>query len=786
MNKRIQKVAVLGSGVMGSALAAHFANAGLQALVLDIVPKEAQDSDDPRARNKIASDSVRAMSRSQPAPLFAASRLELIEIGNLEDDLSRLADADWIIEAVKEDLSIKKVVLETVAPHIGEHAILSSNTSGLSLAAMAEALPQELRGRFLGTHFFNPPRYMKLLEVIPTADTAPEVVERISTFATDRLGKGVVPAKDTPDFIANRIGVHSMMHALRFVDSVGTIEEVDALSGPALARPKTATFRLADLVGLDTLLLVARTVLEHAPDDEDREVFAASESLGKMVDKGLLGRKTGAGFYRRVNKPEKKILTFDLNTLEYREPAKPNFPELKSLEGLDDPAERVRGLIGNEGKAAAMAWMLLAPTLSYSAMRLGEIADDAATIDRAIRLGFNWELGPFEVWDALGFRTTTERLKADGYALPAWVDALYDAGAQSLYDDEASPTAQKGQRAPVPVDPRAIRFDVLRKRERQVRTNDAASLFDLGDGVLGLEFHTKMNAIDEGTVEMIFAAAEEAENNWQALVVANDGVNFCAGANLMMLVGSAMKSDWKAIERIIASFQQSLDRLEQCAVPTVIAPHGMALGGGAEVVLAGNAVRASAELYCGLVEVGAGLLPAGGGCLRLYRRNLDRFTDRKDLFPALKSTFESIGMARVSSSAEGARELGFLAPGDGWSMNADHRVAAARELALGLARSGWLPPLPERALPVMGRSGVAIIESMLVNMREGRFISDHDQKIGREVARVLSGGDVAGPTTVSAAHMLDLEREAFLRLCGEPKTHERIESLLKTGKPLRN
>jgi 3-hydroxyacyl-CoA dehydrogenase len=790
----MEKVAILGSGVMGSAIAAHFANAGILSLVLDIVPSEPNEAEkaagltskSPKFRNRIAADSVRALAKTKPSPLYSAGRIGMIEVGNLEDDLPRLAETDWIIEAVKEDMGIKKKVLASAAPHIGPDALLSTNTSGLSLHELAEALPEELRGRFLGTHFFNPPRYMKLLELVATRHTDPAVVDWVTSFCNERLGKGVVPAKDTPNFIANRIGVHSLLTILGLVDELKLkIEEVDAVTGPALGRPKTATFKLADLVGLDTLLFVAHTVRDCAPDDESKDTFKAPAFYLKMVEAGLLGRKAGAGFYKKV---KKDILAIDLEKMDYREQIKPAFPEMKALKGIEDPGQRVRAFVNGEGRACELAWKFLAPTLSYAARRLGEIADDASTIDRAIELGFNWELGPFRLWDAMGFRETTERLRADGHELPSWVDALYDAGAENLYEEKDgvlySPTSLPAAPAPVARDPRATSFAELHAAGREVKSNPSASLMDLGDGVLGLEFHSKMNAVDGQIVEMIDAAVEEAERNWQGIVVANDGVNFCAGANLMMLAQLAMQQDWKGISAMVVAFQSALDRLEQCSVPAVVAPHGLALGGGAEIVLAGNRVQAAAESYIGLVEVGAGLLPAGGGCLRLYRRHARALDDPKDAFAALRTTFETIGMAKASTSAEEALGLGFLGAGDGWSMNGDHRVAAAKATVLALA-PGYCPPCPA-PLPVMGRNGVALIDSALFNMREGRFISEHDEKIGREICRVLSGGDVAGPTTVSEQTILDLERESFLRLCGEPKTHERIESLLKTGKPLRN
>ena len=799
MTMHVGKVAVLGSGVMGSAIAAHFANAGIPSLVLDIVPGEATEtggargpgSNDAAVRNRIAVASVQALAKARPAPLFSAWRLGLIETGNFEDDLHRIADADWVIEVVKEDLEIKQDLLARAAAEMSDTAILSSNTSGLSLRRMAEALPESMRPRFLGTHFFNPPRYMRLLELIPTPDTDPEVLERVSVVGRTRLGKGIVLAKDTPNFIANRIGTHALFAAVRVMQDEGlTIEELDALTGPVLGRPKTATFRLADLVGLDTLLLVARHTHALTPDDESRETFVAPDFLVAMVDEGLLGRKSGAGFYRKVKGPEKKIQTLDLETLSYRDSRQPDLPGLAVAKGIDDPGARIANVVAADGRAARAAWKILAATLSYAAMRLGEIADRADSIDRAIELGFNWELGPFRIWDALGFRETTDRLRADGYPLPGWVDALYDDGAISLFQVRDGvvhgPAAGPEKTAPVAADPATVKLDGVRSRRGEILRNDSASLLDLDEGVFDLEFHTKMNAIDDGTIEMIRRAVAEVEANGQALVVANEGSNFCAGANLAMLAQHAQAGQWEAIEEIIRSFQAATDLLERCRVPVVVAAHGMALGGGCEVVLAGNAVRASAELYAGLVEVGAGLIPAGGGCLRLYKRLLANLPDPKDLYPALRRAFDTIGMAKVSTSAEEARELGFLRVQDDWSMNGDHRIGDARALALSMARGGWTPPAPERALPVMGRGGMAVIGAGLVNMSEGGFISEHDRKIGLELAKVLSGGDVAGPTAVSEQHILDLEREAFLRLCGEPKTHQRIAGLLETGKPVRN
>jgi len=799
MRKHVRKAAVLGSGVMGSAIAAHFANAGIPSIVLDIVPREPSAAEtaagltlnDRAVRDRIARDSVQALLKTRPAPLFSAERLALIEVGNLDDDMARLEEVDWVVEVIKEDMAIKKAVLGKAAAHIGPDAILSSNTSGLSLAAMAEALPPGLRKRFFGTHFFNPPRYMKLVEIIPTAETDPDALARIEDFCRVRLGKGIVVAKDTPNFIANRIGVHAMMITLRAMEEMGlTPEEVDALTGPAVGRPKTATFRLADLVGLDTFLHVARNVYDAAGDDESRDVFVPPAFLTKMVGKGLLGRKSGGGFYKKLKGDKPEVLTLDLQTLEYRAGQKASFPELEAQKAIENPAERLRALIAGKGKASQFAWKVLAESLVYASRRLGEIADDASSVDRAIRWGFNWTLGPFELWDALGFRATCERLKADGYALPAWVAALHDSGAASLYRAEeggvASPTAKPGVHSKVPVDPRILDFTILEKAGGVVRTNPGATLLDLGDGVLGLEFHTKMNSIGQDTISMILTACKEAEANAQALVVANYGENFSAGANLMLLLMEAQEGNWDEIDGIIRAFQGAANRLEQCAVPVVTVPHALALGGGCEIALAGNAIRAAAETYLGLVEVGAGVVPAGGGCMRLYKRNVAALADAGDVYPALRKTFETIGMAKVATSAEEARQLGFLRPQDTWSMNADHRVADAKDLALAMARTGFEAPLPNREVPVMGRAGIALIETVLYNMIEGGYASEHDRKIGLELGKILCGGDVPGPTTVSEQHLLDLERESFLRLCGEPKSLLRMQAILKTGKPLRN
>ena len=799
MRRQIRHVAVLGSGVMGSAIAAHFANAGVTSLVLDIAPRELNDAekaaglalDHPKVRGRVAAEAVAAMTRSRPSPLFSAGRAAYITTGNLEDDLPKVKQADWVIEVVKEDLPIKLKVLAAVAPHVRPDALLTSNTSGLSLAAMADVLPAELKPRFLGTHFFNPPRYMKLFEVIPTAHTDPAVLADVCSYARDRLGKGVVIARDTPNFIANRVGVHAMMATFAIMQELGlSIEEVDSLTGPAIGRPKTATFQLADLVGLDTFLHVADNLYPLVPDDEARESFRAPEFVRAMVGRGLLGRKSGGGFYKMIKEPEKKLLTLDLGTLAYRDQAKTKFPELEAAKSVDDLPTRLRQLAFGEGPAGRAIWRMLAASFSYAAMRVGEICDSAAQIDQAVCWGFNWKLGPFETWDALGFRAVTERLRRDGLPLPRWVDALYDGGADSLYREEGgvrlSPTAAPGVFAPVPGDERIVDFEILRRGGREVLRNPGASMLDLGDGVLGLEFHSKMNAIGQDHLNLVMTACSEAEKNWRALVVANPAENFSVGANLMMLMMEAAEGNWEDIDLIVRAFQAACGRLEHCGVPVVVAPAGLALGGGCEVTLAGNAVRAAAETYIGLVELGAGVIPAGGGCLRLYLRHLARQADPRDLQPAFRRAFETIGTAKVATSAEEARELGFLAPGDTWSMHREHVAADAKDLALAMARAGFEPPVERPAIPVMGTAGLALAEAVLYNMELGGYATAHDRKLGLRLAHVLSGGAVPPGSTISENEMLALEREGFMSLIGEPKTLARMESLLKTGKPLRN
>lgn len=789
MSYRIEKAAVLGSGVMGSAIAAHLANAGIPSIMLDVVPKDAAPED----RNRLAAEALKAALKSRPAPFFIPHLASLVTVGNFEDDWDKIADADWIIEVVKEDLAIKRSVLAKVAEHRKPGAIVSSNTSGLSVREMVDGLDDEFRSHFLGTHFFNPPRYLKLLEIVPTDDVDPAVIEAIGAFVDMRMGKGVVTARDTPNFVANRIGVFGLLDAIPTMQDLGlTVEEVDFLTGPLIGHPKSASFRTADLVGLDTFIAVAGNVYHGCPDDEARDTFRVPPLLQRMVDAGLLGAKSGAGFYKKVKSPDgkKRIDTLDLENLEYRERIKPRFAELEAARNLDDLRERIPAIVASGGKAAEFTWRTTSRVLWYAANRVGEICDGPRDIDDAMKWGFGWELGPFEIWDALGFRATVERMRADGLTLAPWIEAMYDAGADHFYRVADGRVAvwdpAAGELAVIPPDPSRIDLTVLKTGRETVRGNAGASLLDLGDGVACLEFHTKMNAIGPDIIQMIEKSLAVVDSDFDGLVVANQGKNYSAGANLMLILLEAQEQNWEDIELMIRGFQRAVMAMKYSAKPVVTAPFGMTLGGGAEVTLHGQRVRPAAETYIGLVEVGAGVIPAGGGCKELYLRQLERSAGRSDVQAVVRRTFETIGMARVATSAVEARDMGFLRDTDRITMNPDRQVQDAKQTVLSMVREGWRPGAPRTDIPVAGRAGKATLEVGLFNMAGGGFISDHDRKIGRKLAHVLSGGDLTGAPTVSEQYLLDLEREAFLSLLGERKTLERIQSLLKTGKPLRN
>ena len=793
----IRKVAVLGSGVMGSGIAAHVANAGIPVLMLDMVPPKPGPGDvvsSKAFRNKFALSGLANLRKLRPAPLYTPAALELIEVGNFDDDLARITEADWVVEVVKEDLAVKQALFARVEPHLKPGAIVSSNTSGLSVVGMLEGRGDAFRKAFLVTHFFNPVRYMKLLELVAGPDTDPAVLQRMARFGEETLGKGIVWAKDSTNFIANRIGTYGMLRVLKdMLKAELTVEEVDKIFGPPMGRPKSAVFRTTDIVGLDTFVHVAQNCYDTLTRDEERETFQVPEFVHRMLAANMLGDKTGMGFYKKVKGKdgESEIQVLDLKTLTYRPQNKVRFDSLGAAKGIDDVAERIRTVLSGTDKAARFAERVTLDTLAYASRRIPEISDDLVNIDRALRWGFAWDLGPFEVWDAYGVRKGVARMKELGLKPAPWVEQMLASGRETFYAvDGTRDTAwdsRSKKAAVVPENPRAIRVDHLRRRGKALEENDSASLWDMRDGALLLEFHSKMNSVDDGMVAMMNRALDRAEASARGLVIGNDGANFSAGANIMALLMAIKSDDLPSVERMVAEFQAVNQRVRYSPIPVVAAPFGLTLGGGAEIALAANAIQGAAELYMGLVEVGVGLIPGGGGNMMLLRNLYGQFaTDRDfDPLPFLKKLFLTIGTAKVATSAEEAREMGFLSRQDGITLNRDLLLADAKARVLGLADSGFRPPRPTHfRLP--GRSGAATIDMMLYDMELNNQISPYDRHIGQKLGQVLSGGDVSAFTPVSETRLLELEREAFLSLCGEEKTQDRIAAMLETGKPLRN
>ncbi len=787
----VNEVTVLGAGVMGAAIAAHLANAGLRVRLLDIPPKDAPPGADKRARNKIADAGLEGARKAKPAAFFSPRFETLVTTGNLEDDLAEaVASSDFIIEAVIENLAIKQKLYARI-DELGGRAIVTSNTSGLRIAELMQGRSDSFKKRFCITHFFNPPRYLKLVEIVAGPDTAAETVARAEALCGQLLGKGLVRAKDTPNFIANRIGTFAMMRTLAVAVEQGyTVEEVDMVFGPATGKPKSGVFRTADVVGLDTLTHVTKNCFDALVNDERRGVFEPPRVLQELVDKKWLGSKTKQGFYKKVGDA---ILQLDLKTLEYGPQQKPRFPSIGAARGAEDVDEKLRRVLGGDDRAAALARTVTYETLIYAANRLGEIADDIVDIDRALRWGFGWERGPFETWDALGVKATAAKMEAAGLTVPGWVKEQIAAQGEGtrFYVKEPGKLQQLGPRGGftvVPSDPRHLSLDAIRAGGGELERNGSASILDLGDGVFCLEFHAKMNAIDQDIVAMTMKAVDRAEREGVGLVIGNDAPDaFCAGANLFALMVALGQGNTKGIDDMVVGFQNACMRTRYARVPVVAAPFGLALGGGAEVVMGCQTVRASAELYLGCVEVGVGLIPAGGGCMELAARASARATDdpNYDLLSLVKVPFETFARARVSASAEEARDIGFLRQGDSVSMARETVIADAKALVLGQARAGYRPP-PPRRIRVIGEAGAGTLRQFLINLVGAHQISAHDAMISGHLGRILSGGNVPAGATVSEQHMLDLEREAFLSLCGEPKTRERIQAMLTTSKPLRN
>jgi 3-hydroxyacyl-CoA dehydrogenase len=793
--KRIDQVAVLGAGVMGGTIAAHLANAGARVLLLDVVPKEPTAEEraagltlaDPAVRNRIATAGRAALEKMKPAPLFVPGALARIEVGNLEDDLPRLGTCDWVVEVVIENLEIKKRLLDRIAPHLRADAVLSTNTSGLSVNVLAESLPEALRPRFLVTHFFNPPRYMRLVEIVSSRYTDPGVAAAMADFIRVRLGKGIVTGKDTPNFVANRVGVFSLCNAVHHMLALGlSVEEVDAVAGPATARPKSAAFRTADLVGLDTFAHVAKNSYDLLPDDEARETFVLPEFMRQMVARGQLGNKTKGGFYRKTQGEQgSAVLYLDHATGEYVPAKKPKFASVEATKGVDDPAKRLRAVLAGKDEAAELAWRNLRDTLLYAFRRIPEIADDVVNVDAAMRWGFSWELGPFEMLDAIGVAAFVKRCDAEGTAVPErlrGIERFYaEEGATRRHLDLATGAWNEVPRAPDHLD-----LDVLRKGGREVERSAGASVLDLGDGVYCLEFHTKMNAIGGDVLAMVHKALRRAEAEGQGLVIANQGQAFSAGANLALLAVAIAEGAWDEVAMTVSAFQKAMMAVKTAKVPVVAAPHGLALGGGCEVCLHATAMNPLAETYMGLVEIGVGLLPAGGGTKELALRSI-RLAERydTDVSPFVFKAFTNVAMAKVGTSADELRDLGYLREGDAVTLSPDRLVFDAKQKVLALA-ANFRPTRPATGLKAPGRSVAASLASQLWNMRMGGFITEYEEQLGKTIAGVITGGDVPTGTLVSEQDLLDLEREAFLRLCGERKTAERIQHMLKKGKPLRN
>jgi len=801
---RIEKAAVLGAGTMGAQIAAHLANAGVPTLLLDIAPRELTPEEQakgltlesPQVRNRIARNGLDAAKNAKPAAFFTPDAASLVTFGNFDDDLAKLKDRDLIVEAVVENLDIKRSLFERIEKHRKPGSIVASNTSGIPIHLLAEGRSDDFKQHFLGVHFFNPPRYLHLVEIIRTEWTKPEVACFLYGFLDERLGKGVVPAKDRPNFIANRIGTFGALYTIKtMLDDGYKIEEVDKITGPAAGRPKSATFRTFDIVGLDVFTHVIKNLYENLPDDEEREMFVVPAVLAQMVQRGLLGNKTKGGFYRKQKGEgdKREIWTLDTATLDYRPSEKVKLPALDVAKNIEDLPERIKTLVWGKDRVASFLWKTLSRTLLYSAKRIPEIANNVVEVDRAMRWGFSWELGPFEIWDAIGVQKSVARMKEEGLSIPSNVEEMLATGATSFYKKENGQQFyfdfESGKYVPLADPPGVLILKSIKDRTGVIKKNAGASLVDIGDGVACLEFHSKMNAIGGDTLQMLKFALSEVDKNFVGLVVGNQGPNFCVGANIMLMLMEAQEENWDELDMMARVFQASTMSLRYSPKPVVVAPFQMVFGGGCEMVLHADRVRAAGETYIGLVEVGVGIIPAGGGTKELLLRTSDSIpkdASDADPFPFVKRAFETIALAKVATSAEEARALGFLSADDTVSMNQDRLIADAKKEVLALAASGYVAPQPRTDILALGNPSLATLKLGIHQMKRAGYISDHDAEIGTQLARVLTGGDLNHPTRVSEQYVLDLEREAFLKLVSTRKTQERIAHMLKTGKPLRN
>ena len=791
MDYSIKKVAVLGAGVMGQGIAAHLANAGIPSVLFDIVPKDASD------RSQLAIAGIKNASKLRPAAFYKVDNAALITPANYEDDTELLKECDLIIEVVIENLNIKRKVFQWIAQHRRPGSIVTSNTSGISLAAMTQGMPEEMRQHFLVTHFFNPVRYMRLLELVNAEETLPEVSAAVARFGEKVLGKGIVFGKDTPNFVANRIGVYGIASVFRHMDRLGlTVAEVDAIFGPAMGRPKSAVFRTADMVGLDTLVHVFGNVYDGCPDDEERDTFVAPTWLQTMIDQGILGEKSGFGFYKKTKQGGKRvIMARDLTTGEYAPKAKIRMASIGKARGHEDPGKKIKAMVYAKDKGAELAWECTADTLIYTANRLPEIADDIVNIDRAMAWGFAWDLGPFQTWDAIGVKKSVARMEKEGRTVPTWVKDMLAAGRKSFYARDADarmtywdPLAGEARLVPMS-DSWLMVKDIRAKKSNILKRKPTASLLDIGDDVLLLQFHGKMNVIDTDVIGLYEDAMDELEAGTRTgLVVGNQGGKaFCAGANIFMVRMAATFGQWDMLEDMVSRLQKVLQRAKYSSRPVVTAPWGLTLGGGAEITMQSSHTIASGELYMGLVEVGVGVIPAGGGCKEMLTRYLGDIPEgtEYDPNPFVQAAYKNIALAKVATSAEEARAIGYLRPTDRLTLDPDALIHDAKQAVLGLTMAGYKPPKPRKFM-LPGPSGRTAIELFLYQMHEAGWATDHDMVVGKKLAYVMTGGDIPNKTWVAEEQILELEREAFLSLCGTEATQARIEHMLSTGRPLRN
>lgn len=802
MERKIRKAAVLGSGVMGAGIAAHLANVGIPTYLLDIVPRELTAAEsqkgltlaDPAVRNRIAQAGKERLLKEKPAPLYDKANLDLITVGNLEDHLGWLADVDWIIEVVVENLEIKQKVFAQIEEHRKPGTIVSSNTSGVSINEMCAGRSDEFRAHFLGTHFFNPPRYLKLLEIIPGNDTDPAIVEFMMNFGEFVLGKGTVLCKDTPNFIANRIGTYGLQVSIQEMLRLGLgVDEVDALTGPVIGRPKSATFRTLDVVGLDTYVHVANNVKNKSQDAEEKAVFEIPAFVLKMVENRWLGQKTGQGFFKQEKTERgKEILALDTETLEYRPRSKAKFASLEAAKTAKTLPEKMKALVYGKDKGSEFVWSVFKKVLLYSAQKAHEIADDIVAVDQAMKWGFGWEMGPFETWDAIGVEKSVARMKEEGETIPALVEELLASGKTSFYQKNEGRVyafAIGGKYKEVEEKKEKINLAALKEQGKLIKKNAGAALIDLGDDVACLEFTSPHNALGPDVLQMANFAAEEVKRNYRGLVIGNQGKNFCVGMNLAMALMEAQDDNYFELEMLVKNFHKASEAFRTANRPVVAAPHGMTLGGGVEVCFMADRVQASAETYLGLVEVGVGLLPGGGGTKEMLFRAMENVpeggTVPVDPFPFVARAFETIAMAKVSTSGKEAINLGYLRPTDRISVNPDHLLYDAKQLVLQMDREGFTMRKP-RKIRVIGETGYASLRQNIYAMKMGGLISEHDELIASKIAYVMSGGNLPAGTEVSEQYILGLELKAFLDLIKTQKTQQRMQHMLTKGKPLRN